>query len=1016
MKGASNFGTSDREEQSILARFDSLCVSFGERDTISLLPSNPSAEPIGLSYVELQEQSNNLAFQLRHRFRPDFVVVDCQGHAFSEAVAVLASIRLGVPFVPVHLAEGQLSEQISMINATTAYISAVVVVDSDDDPILDVLYAANIHQVLRLDAVGVAQGLLQVPESLPTSAPNLLNNSDALYILFTSGSTNKKKAVVGSHRSTFQRLAWFRESFEPLPSVARRSPLVFVDGVNELIGTLLEPESLLVSYEEPIRLQSEGVASLLRHSAQVTLLPSQLEQVLTLSNDDFYFQKLQRIIVSGEVCTENLFHQVQKRLLCLPQNIQFINLYGQTETTGDVLCALLNDLDQPVVDGVVAVGRPIFSSTKITIEYTNETSVETKTKRAKSDFGKIQLSGSNHSLGYLLPGFQVESLGTFSTGDMGFSRVSSTDNQEMWYIRGRTGDIHNINGKLTSLSQMETVLKRFHPSWSSVIAVVLNNVAYAAVVGTKCEFCRQRINASGISWNLIPQRVFYLEQLPTTHTGKVDRLRVAELVQESIQAEDCSVSSKHTGFGTSDTLTILKTRVSMLLHIPIDSIDESSSYPNLGGSSASAISLLYLLAKDAPAKVSRGKLGASDILNAESLDKLRLVLDTGDRSFLESRGKGSRPLYQPQPSLCNSSCHKSVKLIACVDAPVALGSTTANSLYIGCQGGVLVKVCGDTGSILASTEECGRIQSEVLVSQTGRVFAFAHGREGAHASSWDEDLQTCNWSCRMKGKGIKARPVWIQGGKSILAISDATDMVWLDGETGSIIKTAPLPTTIEAPPVCLAGGEIVYCSSSYDFGKLLVVTGDETSYRIVEIADAFLGPVYHRPLLLQSGKSFLIADSWGYVHLITQNSSATSFSTSSFKVSSSPLSAPAGSNSTGDMVAVGTLDGFLHGLSLIGDQLQMIWSINVGACIYSKPLCVVPDRVVVCTTAGDVVVAEETLTSGANIVWRMRIRGEIWSDPVSLPNGPIVFGARDSCVHFVDIESLSPRVQTVRLL
>jgi len=297
---------------SIVDLFDSVCVSFGDQDAIvvydyqpdddggggsgddegsatgatdnivgstteesatakdnaaTLFTAAPTATPI--CYMELQEYSCSLAGQLLYRYRPDYVLVDCFGHVAAEAVAVLACIRINVPFVPVSLLEqhagpGQLrnvanalrrqqqkqrqererkmGDNNDIINdgsngggggVQEAMIAAVVCCDDDRDPALSILYGAGVHAVLYVDRTGNLKEQLRVPSRLPPSSlrrGRLLSaaDDDDLYVLFTSGTTSAPKAVVGSHRSTFRRLRWFRDRYEASPRIGRRTKLTFV--------------------------------------------------------------------------------------------------------------------------------------------------------------------------------------------------------------------------------------------------------------------------------------------------------------------------------------------------------------------------------------------------------------------------------------------------------------------------------------------------------------------------------------------------------------------------------------------------------------------------------------------------------------------------------------------------------------------------------------------------------------------------------------------------------------------
>ncbi|KAI2509685.1 hypothetical protein MHU86_4667 [Fragilaria crotonensis] len=444
-------GCDDCNDESIVSLFDSACFSFGDQDAIQVYGSSTngnsdgdgSNEPICYSYFELQEYSKDVAAQLFHRFRPSYVLVDCLGHVAAEAVSILACMRLGIEFVPVSATDDSISTVASedsdhqgemrivaivkelrkqTQNRQNQNIVAIVCCDDDRDPILGVFAQAQVHQILFVDKAGNLRERLAVREDLP---PIVQSKADNLYVLFTSGTTSTSripKAVVGSHKSTLQRLKWFRDTFPPSPRIGRRTKLTFVDGVTELLGGILFPQhSFSSSHQgivalEPEVLQNEGIGAFLAAGVtQLTLLPSQLAQLLLLPNDRF--STLDRVIVSGEPCPAALLGEFREQV----PHATLINLYGQTETTGDVLCAVLTDMgDAAVVNGVVAVGKPILPSIRITCQHQNELVVQ-----------------GNLSNGYLNSNTPMDS---FATGDIGFCQ------NHVWYIQGRTNDACKLSG------------------------------------------------------------------------------------------------------------------------------------------------------------------------------------------------------------------------------------------------------------------------------------------------------------------------------------------------------------------------------------------------------------------------------------------------------------------------------------------------------------------------------------------------------------------------------------------
>lgn len=73
-----------------------------------------------------------------------------------------------------------------------------------------------------------------------------------------------------------------------------------------------------------------------------------------------------------------------------------------------------------------------------------------------------------------------------------------------------------------------------------------------------------------------------------------------------------------------------------------------------------------------------------------------------------------------------------------------------------------------------------------------------------------------------------------------------------------------------------------------------------------------------------------------------------------------------------------------------------MWEFNASGTIYSNPR-IMKNSVAVCTTAGDVIQLDAV---NGEELWRRRVQGEIWSDPVVVESESlIVWGTRFAITH-----------------
>ncbi|RKF56231.1 putative peroxisomal-coenzyme A synthetase [Golovinomyces cichoracearum] len=160
--------------------------------------------------------------------------------------------------------------------------------------------------------------------------------------------------------------------------------------------------------------------------------------------------------------------------------------------------------------------------------------------------GEICIKGENVTVGYLNnPVANNENFtknGFFRTGDQGI-----IDEKGYLYISGRIKELINKAGEKISPVELDNVLLR-HPKVSEVVSFAVpdpmygQNVAIAVVAKSKLSISEKDIQewmGERLAKFKMPKEIYFVEEIPKTATGKIQRRLVAEeiLRQRKITAK-----------------------------------------------------------------------------------------------------------------------------------------------------------------------------------------------------------------------------------------------------------------------------------------------------------------------------------------------------------------------------------------------------------------------------------------------------------------------------------------------
>ena len=476
------------------------------------------------TYRRLNERANQIAHRLRRLgVKPETPVGLLAGRTAATIAGVLGILKAGGAYIPLDPAYPAERTAVMLEDSR----AAVVVTDGPRG-------GSGGASVLDLAAAAAELDREPVDDPLGVSLPAHL-----AYVIYTSGSTGRPKGVALEHRNAVNFVHWARDVFSPpeLAGVLAATSLCFDLSVFEVFvplswgGTVILADNALHLPALPAR-------------DEVTLIntvPSAMTELLRLSAVP---ASVRTVNLAGEPVTPALVD----RLYALPHLLKVHDLYGPTETTTYSTFALRHR-GQPAT-----IGRPL-ANTQV---YLLDRNLELVPPGVP---GEIGIAGAGVARGYLnqpvltaqrfvpLPFDSAADARLYRTGDLARQR---TDGQ-LEFI-GRIDHQVKIRGFRIELGEIESALRR-QPGVRDCVVVVTEpspgDRALAAYVGGTARASDEPAFRAALARQLpdymVPATLVFLERLPLTPTGKVDR--------KALPAPEASAAPRRAGGTAPRTVT-----------------------------------------------------------------------------------------------------------------------------------------------------------------------------------------------------------------------------------------------------------------------------------------------------------------------------------------------------------------------------------------------------------------------------------------------------------------------------
>src|SRR6516164_4752231 len=461
-----------------------------------------------VSYRQLDQAADALACRVQAAgVAPGDLVALLSERSPEMVIGMLAILKAGGACLPLDPAHPTQRLQLIIDDAKPAVL------------LLQDQFRAKLSSELQVPILGLQEKCPAMGRPIPAE----LSPESLAHALYTSGSTGKPKGVMIPHRAVCNFLHCIQETYSLCPEdrFMQRSRCTFDPSIRELFWPLITGAAVVLA--QPGLESDPGYLIALinaQHISAMNFVPSFLALFLEHPKADSC-RALRRVFCVGETLPPD---SVARFFSTLP-GAELYNVYGLTETEGFVTTWRCRPGDE--LRPKVPIGLPL----PIAQLYILDNQMEPV---ATGVTGELYIAGAQVALGYLHRPDLTDKIFVpnpfgegrlLKTGDLGCYREDGAIESH-----GRIDHQVKLHGLRIELGEIEVVLRK-HPAVRDCVIVVHEErlVAYVVATGASSDDLRQHAQQT-LPASMVPSVVVFLDELPRTPTGKVDRRALPEPV------------------------------------------------------------------------------------------------------------------------------------------------------------------------------------------------------------------------------------------------------------------------------------------------------------------------------------------------------------------------------------------------------------------------------------------------------------------------------------------------------